>query len=257
MAKRKIPHNGALPHSTLIPHTRETKRLLTRLSKPALITIATRWLNPVSTRYYGANLSPPEDEDPNSEDEYTAETSIAAYEVLSNNLTIRAKDVAERMLEREWRDGLTLLGVAELEWQCEFLFPSSISLIPSFPAQLTPHRLNRHPHLHQMASLPPFPPLGYHQCQASFLRPLLPFFAPSSPKTPPHSSFFRRSASLPPAHHDPYLPPHPFLGPLLPGENPHLLALLPLLRRPCFLQPLCFQAKWAPGYRYGGDWKCY
>ncbi|CCX06806.1 centromere protein Chl4/mis15/CENP-N [Pyronema domesticum] len=125
MAKRKIPNNGALPHSTLIPHTRETKRLLTRLSKPALITIATRWLNPVSTRYYGANLSPPEDEDPNSDDEYTAETSIAAYEVLSNNLTIRAKDVAERMLEREWRDGLTLLGVAELEWQYLIDTPTS------------------------------------------------------------------------------------------------------------------------------------
>jgi hypothetical protein len=111
MVKRKVP-STSLPHSTVIPHTRETRRLISRLSKPALTSLALRWLDPSNIHLYSPKL---ETEDG---DEIPLEAAMETYDDFTRAPAIRAKDVAEHMLETEWREGATLLGIAELEWQC-------------------------------------------------------------------------------------------------------------------------------------------
>jgi hypothetical protein len=125
MPVRKVPP-GSLRHSTVIPHERETRRLFTRLSKPSLIALAKSWLDPSRVNLFAPVLTIPEDDE-----ELSLEEATAIYDDFERANTVRAKDVAERMLEYEWREGVTLLGIAELEWQRK---PPSIP--PSLDQQL-------------------------------------------------------------------------------------------------------------------------
>jgi len=114
MRPRKVPATS-LAHSLVVPHTRDTRRLFTRLSKASLIAIAKRWLDPAHVKHFSPNLVLPS---PDDEEEFSLEEALEVYDDLARSNAIRAKDVAERMLEVEWRDGASLLGIAELEWQC-------------------------------------------------------------------------------------------------------------------------------------------
>ncbi|KAA8907443.1 centromere protein Chl4/mis15/CENP-N [Sphaerosporella brunnea] len=119
MPTRKVPPS-ALRHATIVPHDRETRRLFTRLSKSSLISLAKSWLEPSRVNLFAPNF-----EVPGEEGELSLEEMVEAYDDLDRSTTIRAKDVAERMLENEWRDGATLLGIAELEWQFLIDHPAS------------------------------------------------------------------------------------------------------------------------------------
>jgi len=128
MRPRKVPATS-LAHSLVVPHTRDTRRLFTRLNKASLITLAKRWLDPAHVKQFSPNLvlPPPDDE------EFSLEEALEVYDDFAHSNAIRAKDVAERMLEVEWRDGASLLGIAELEWQCAYYLPTHCCL-----RQLTP-----------------------------------------------------------------------------------------------------------------------
>ena len=121
---------SSLPHTTFLPHTRETRRLLARLPKPTLLALAARWLAPATAALYGADLTPPDDDDPDA-DPSTLDAAADAYKDLDKP-SVRARAVAERMLEWEWRGGMTLLGVAEVEWECNPSPP---------PSPLSPDRM--------------------------------------------------------------------------------------------------------------------
>ncbi|KAI5856424.1 centromere protein Chl4/mis15/CENP-N [Tricharina praecox] len=121
MRPRKVPLTS-LSHSLVVPHTRETRRLFTRLSKVSLLALAKRWLDPEHVKHFSPNLVLPP---PDDEEELSLEEAQEVYADFEKENAIRAKDVAERMLEMEWRDGATLLAIAELEWQYLIDHPSS------------------------------------------------------------------------------------------------------------------------------------
>ncbi|KAF8248075.1 CHL4-domain-containing protein [Wilcoxina mikolae CBS 423.85] len=146
MVKRKVP-STSLPHSTVILHTRETRRLLNRLSKPALTSIALRWLDPTNVHLYSPKL---ETEDG---DEIPLEAATETYDDFTRAPAIRAKDVAEHMLETEWREGATLLGIAELEWQHLLDHPASSKWQAFLLAPLTNSHTPLRPRFHTPAFL--------------------------------------------------------------------------------------------------------
>jgi hypothetical protein len=125
MTKRKLPPSS-LQHNLIVPLTPTTRKLVTRLSKASLTALALRWLDPKNVHLHSFNLRSHDDEDESSLAKVTE-----AYSEFARNPRVRGKDVAERILEYEWRDGLTLLEIAELEWQCTP--PPPPRLNPSLP----------------------------------------------------------------------------------------------------------------------------
>jgi central kinetochore subunit Mis15/CHL4 len=114
------PTAHSLPHNAVIAHTLKTRRLVTRLSKSSLITLALRWLDQKLCRDFAPDWTDPDDDeyDEDGTVEHSLDEILALYEELGSVARFRAKDVSERMFAWEWRNGFTLLGIAELEWQC-------------------------------------------------------------------------------------------------------------------------------------------
>ena len=92
-----------------------------------LTALALRWLSPSHVANFAADFTDPHDAD----EELSLEEAAEAYRDLGEAKAIRAKDIAERMLEYEWRSGLTALGVAEVEWECLFLRLPSARACPA------------------------------------------------------------------------------------------------------------------------------
>lgn len=57
-------------------------------------------------------------EDDDEEEDLTLDSVREAYEGYKTSRNAKGKDVAERIVEREWRSGLNLLQIAELDYQC-------------------------------------------------------------------------------------------------------------------------------------------
>ncbi|KAF3915871.1 hypothetical protein AA313_de0202305 [Arthrobotrys entomopaga] len=95
-------------------------RYLLRLSKPSLEKLVFDWLK---TPICAPNFTPTEEDlqyesDPN---DITAEDAEEVYKNLNSR-----KDIAERIFEREWREGLNMHQVAQVDMQYLFDHPSSI-----------------------------------------------------------------------------------------------------------------------------------
>ncbi|KAI5777668.1 centromere protein Chl4/mis15/CENP-N [Geopyxis carbonaria] len=106
-------HPTPYPHSTILPLTPQTKTLITRLPKATLTRLAARWLSPKHTSIFQPTLTDPSDDDT----ELSLEEAAGVYVDLAASKTARAKDVAARLLTHEFRHGLSLLAVAEAEWE--------------------------------------------------------------------------------------------------------------------------------------------
>ncbi|KAL7275411.1 chromosome loss-related protein [Rhizina undulata] len=118
MPKRKYTSNslpkGALPNAQLIAHSPQTRRLLTRLSKDSLLDLVLdSWLDPGKIDVWAPELR---DEDADDEDPgLTVEQIREIYEGYRKARGVRTKDVAERIVEKEWRKGLKVGMIAECD----------------------------------------------------------------------------------------------------------------------------------------------
>jgi len=69
-----------------------------------------------------ARVEDDDEEDGEEGDEMEIEAVRGIYEGFGRSKNVRVKEVVERITEHEWRDGLTLGMVAELDFRC--LLPS-------------------------------------------------------------------------------------------------------------------------------------
>lgn len=114
---------NALPDTLRVAYTPPVRRLLSRLSKDSLAELSLGWLGSTEV-----NLTRVEDEEEGEEgEEMEIEAVKGIYEGFGRIKSVRAKEVVERITEHEWRDGLTLGMVAELDFRCLLPFPPSSS----------------------------------------------------------------------------------------------------------------------------------
>lgn len=66
---------------------------------------------------YKPNLASVDDDDEEEED-LPLDSVREEYEGYKISRNVKGKDVVERIVEREWRSGLNLLQIAELDYQC-------------------------------------------------------------------------------------------------------------------------------------------
>ncbi|KAH0604800.1 uncharacterized protein H6S33_006468 [Morchella sextelata] len=168
------PKPGApLPNTALIPHTPSTRRLLSRLTKDLLLELVlSSWLDPAKTETYQPNFAPVEDEDDDDDEDDDEEggrgieKAREAYEAMKRR-AVKGKEVVERVVEREWRDGLNLLQIAELDYSYLLSHPATHKWTAS-----TLHPLNR-PTPHTPPPTPRFHAPTFTSALAATLRPLV------------------------------------------------------------------------------------
>jgi central kinetochore subunit Mis15/CHL4 len=184
MTKKRKPSTtvGALSNKIVIPYSPLLRRLLTRLSKGSLLELVFRWLDTTTV-----DLSQGEDgEDDEDLEMYTVRGVYQEYE---KSKRVRAKEVVERIVEHEWRGGLTLLQIAEVDYRCLFpcVFSLSIFIIhPDGSCFVAEIDLVDHPSTHKWtaailspvgsgsASSPPhFYPATFTHTLQSLLRPMV------------------------------------------------------------------------------------
>lgn len=64
---------------------------------------------------YKPNLA---SEDDDEEEDLTLDSVREVYESYKTSRNVKGKDVVERIVEREWKSGLNLIQIAELDYQC-------------------------------------------------------------------------------------------------------------------------------------------
>ncbi|KAK6524263.1 hypothetical protein TWF694_005919 [Orbilia ellipsospora] len=118
MARSKQPTKLTARYN--IPPSPQLTRYLLRLSKPSLEKLVFDWLK---TPICAPNFTPTEEDFQYESDpvDITAEEAEEAYRGLNSR-----KDIAERVFEREWREGLNMHQVAQVDMQYLFDHPSSI-----------------------------------------------------------------------------------------------------------------------------------
>ncbi|KAF2709300.1 CHL4-domain-containing protein [Pleomassaria siparia CBS 279.74] len=116
-----------IPHSHKLPVThREVVRTLSKLSRPSLISLALQWLSKKNRDFCRPFLFG--DEDPNLEDEledeeegeYDAAHSFEELQETYKELAARKggkKEVLDRILEGDWRTGISMYQLATAEIQ--------------------------------------------------------------------------------------------------------------------------------------------
>ncbi|KAF2759443.1 CHL4-domain-containing protein [Pseudovirgaria hyperparasitica] len=116
--KLSIPTNLPLSHSDrLPPSSPEVSRTLSKLSRPSLISLALEWLSPKNISLCTPYLSEDDDDDdgPDEEAPYTPAQSIEELQEIYEELEQRKggkKEIVERIVEGDWRHGLTLYQLA-------------------------------------------------------------------------------------------------------------------------------------------------
>ncbi|KAF8458935.1 centromere protein Chl4/mis15/CENP-N [Terfezia claveryi] len=118
MPKQGDANDGSLSDAQLIPHSSNIQKLLLKPSKNTLCEIAIDWLdNP----QLGAPHPPPEGLDDDDEDragEQSVEDLKGVYEKMKAASSVSRKAVIERIVERDWNQGLNLWQIAQLECRC-------------------------------------------------------------------------------------------------------------------------------------------
>lgn len=127
MTRKSLIASGApLPNTLVLPHSTAIRRLVSRLSKDSLLELVLTWLDAAKVDLYSPDLTS-EDED---EDDLTLDDVRETYEGFKKARNVKGKDVVERIVEREWRSGLNMLQIAELDYRCSSP-PQLEPLIPS------------------------------------------------------------------------------------------------------------------------------
>lgn len=130
MAAISIPTTSALPPSQLVPSTHPSvHRLLSRLSRLSLLTLALDWLderNQVNTAPY--LLEADDSASEYAQDLYPPHATLDSLTELYTSFTTQKgskRDVLDRILEGDWRHGITLYQLAMADMQYLYDHPTS------------------------------------------------------------------------------------------------------------------------------------
>ncbi|CCU77323.1 CHL4 family chromosome segregation protein [Blumeria hordei DH14] len=141
MAILSYPTSLSLPTTSLVPTTHPTvRRILNRLNRASLLSLALDWLSDVNLSTTGPYLIEPEDDE--SSDMYPAASSVEELRELYTQLGQRngtKRDVLERILEGDWRAGISLYALAMADMQFIYSHPSSqkwtaLKIVPLSPS---------------------------------------------------------------------------------------------------------------------------
>lgn len=128
MATLSIPTTSALPSSELVPSTHPAvHKILHRLSRPSLLSLVLDWLderNQDNTAPYLLSSDDGEDRD----DLYPPASSLAALQEIYTDLQARKggkRDVVDRIIEGDWREGVSLYQLAMADMQYLYDHPAS------------------------------------------------------------------------------------------------------------------------------------
>ncbi|KAM3072567.1 chromosome loss-related protein [Clarireedia jacksonii] len=129
MTSLSVPTTSTLPPSQLVPSTNPSvNKLLSRLSRPSLLTLALDWLderNQINTAPY---LLEADDEDSDdAQDLYPPHSNLESLRELYAAFPQKGskRDVLDRILEGDWRHGLTLYQLAMADMQYLYDHPTS------------------------------------------------------------------------------------------------------------------------------------
>lgn len=141
MAILSYPTSLSLPTTSLVPTTHPTvRRILNRLNRTSLLSLALDWLSDVNLSTTRPYLI--ESEDDESSDMYPAASSVEELRELYTHLGQRngtKRDVLERILEGDWRTGISLYALAMADMQFIYSHPSSqkwtaLKIVPLSPS---------------------------------------------------------------------------------------------------------------------------
>ncbi|KAF2086107.1 CHL4-domain-containing protein [Saccharata proteae CBS 121410] len=124
-----VPTTAALSHTQRIPASSpDPKRALLRLTRQSCIKLVLEWLDKKNRDYCAPYLAQPGEEE-EDDSEYTAATSIEevreAYESLKARKGGR-KEVVDRIIEGDWRHGITLYQFAMADTRYLLDHPTSL-----------------------------------------------------------------------------------------------------------------------------------
>lgn len=123
-----IPTTSALPPSQLIPAAHPiVAKTLQRLSRPSLLGLALDWLDEKNQEITAPYLLQP-DEDADEQDIYPACSSLAELREIYADLQARKgskRDVVDRIIEGDWRHGISLYQLAMADMQYLYDHPTS------------------------------------------------------------------------------------------------------------------------------------
>ncbi|RPB28658.1 CHL4-domain-containing protein [Terfezia boudieri ATCC MYA-4762] len=118
MPKQSSANDRSLSDAQLIPHSSNIQKLLLKPSKTTLCEIAIDWLD---NSQLGTPHPPPEgfgDDDEDRAGEQSVEDLKGVYEKMKAASSVTRKAVIERIVERDWNQGLNLWQIAQLECRC-------------------------------------------------------------------------------------------------------------------------------------------
>lgn len=127
-----LPTNAALPHTHRLPSASpEALRALSRLSRASLIDLALTWLTKQNRSLCTPYLSVRHEDKSEEDDEqpYEAAQTIEELEEIYEELRKRKggrKEVVERVLEGDWRQGITMYQFAMAESRYLLDHPTSL-----------------------------------------------------------------------------------------------------------------------------------
>jgi central kinetochore subunit Mis15/CHL4 len=128
MSLLSVPTTSALPSSQLIPATHPAvTRILYRLTRPSLLSLALDWLDERNQETSAPYLLSSDDED-DEQDFYPPASSLSALREIYTDLQARKgskRDVVDRILEGDWRDGISLYQLAMADMQYLYDHPAS------------------------------------------------------------------------------------------------------------------------------------
>lgn len=121
------PTTFPLPSTTLLPSSHPiVRRILNRLTRPALLTLALDWLSDINQLTTAPFLREPLDDI--SYDLFPPSSSLEQLRGVYNGLERQGgtkRDVIERILEGDWRHGVSLYALAMADMQFLYSHPSS------------------------------------------------------------------------------------------------------------------------------------
>jgi central kinetochore subunit Mis15/CHL4 len=129
MSGLSIPTTSALPSTQLIPSTHPAViKTLGRLSRPSLLSLVLDWLDERNQEITSPYLVADDDEEFDAQDLYPPAASLDALREIYSKLQAgkgSKRDVLDRVIEGDWRDGINLYQLAMADMQYLYDHPAS------------------------------------------------------------------------------------------------------------------------------------
>lgn len=130
MARLSVPTTARLPSSLRVEAANPTVlKLLNRLSRSSLLSLVLDWLDPTNQAICPPLLRDREDQDEEDDDFYPPAQSVADLAGLYSDMQARKgsrREVVDRVVEGDWRKGLTLYQLAMADLQYLYDHPGSL-----------------------------------------------------------------------------------------------------------------------------------